>query len=199
MAAERQFEPLQLRQERPIAGLSIAYDGPPKVPAAQRDREIDEAYRRGYEEASSQYRQQILDFRSEVNALREGAFDALEARFKSVLEEAREALVSLAYAAAVRILGGLEISPEIVDSVVRALIEEAGLDDERMEVRLHPADIALLEEIDSGLKARHPGLVFQPDEGLQRGDCLLTSKFGKIDGLLATKLARFKESLKPTA
>lgn len=198
MPAAQQFEPMELRQESPIADLAIAYDGPPKVPAAQRDCEVEEAYSRGYEEASSQYKQQILDFRSEVNALREGAFDALEERFKSVLGEAREALLSLAYAAVARILGGLEIAPEIVESVVRALIAESGLDEERMEIRLHPADIALLEEMDTGLKARHPGLVFQPDESLRRGDCLLSSKFGKVDGLLSTKLARYKESLKPS-
>lgn len=187
----------EIRLAEPMVGVAVAYDGAERVAAKTHSEETDAAYRRGYDEASAQYNQQILDFRSEVNALREGTFSALEARFGSILKEARGALVTLTHDCVSRILGGIELTPEIALSVVNALIEEAGLNEERMEIRLHPSDLELLVEFESDLKRTHPGLEFLEDASLSRGDCLLNSRFGKVDGLISTKLDRLRDGLSP--
>ncbi len=179
-----------------MVGLSIAYDGQSRVASARHQTEVEAAYKSGYDDASSQYNQQVLEFRAEVNALREGTFSQLEAKFRSIVSEARQALMTLTYDCVSRALGNLEMSPEIVASVVDAIVTESGLDEETMVVRLHPADLAMLVDLESGLRAKHPGLDFAPDATLSRGDCVLTSRFGKIDGLMATKIEKLKGSLR---
>lgn len=196
MVAARQSKNELLLSES-LVGISIAYDGAERVEAAVHLANVDDSYRKGYDEASTQYNQQILDFRAEVNALREGTFSALEDKFSSVLKEARDALVTLTYECVVRTLGGLDIGSEMVLSIVNAVIEESGLDEERMEIRLNPKDLELLEEFESELKSKHPCLEFSADKTLKRGDCMLNSRFGKIDGLLSTKMERLREGLSP--
>ena len=196
MVAARQSKN-ELSLGEPMVGLSIAYNGAERIGAAVYQADIDGSYRKGYDEASSQYNQQILDFRSEVNALREGTFSALEEKFSVILKEARDALVTLTHECVVRTLGGLEIGSEMVLSIVNSVIEESGLDEERMEIRLHPKDLELLTEFERELKSKHPRLEFTADETLSQGDCLLSSRFGKVDGLLSTKMDRLKEGLSP--
>lgn len=187
----------QLRLHRPLRRVSIAYDGAPRVAAADHELQLKSHYQRGSDEASRQYNQQIVDFRKEVNTLREGTFSQLEGKFLKILQEAREALMTLTYDCVKRTLGGYELPPEAIESVVRAIIAESGLDEEKMEIRLHPRDMELLEEIDGSLRAQHPGLDLVADKALKRGDCVLNSRFGKIDGTMETKLERLKESLRP--
>jgi|GEM_PF-842097 len=180
-----------------LKALRISYDGSPRISAADSEATAKEAYARGYEEASSQYNQQIVDFRAEVNALSEGAFSELESRFAKIVNEAREALMSLTYESVVRTLGGYELPKEAVGGIVNAIIEESGLSEEKMEVRLNPKDVELLSDLQPEIKAHHPGLEFVEDVTLRRGDCLLSSRFGKVDGLMSTKLERLKGSLRP--
>ena len=66
-----------------------------------------------------------------------------------------------------------------------------------MDIRLHPQDLELLKELEGSLEDKHMALSFVADPSLRRGDCMLSSRFGKIDGLMDTKLDRLKESLKP--
>ncbi len=197
MVAARQSKN-ELRLIEPLAGVSIVYDGAERIAARDHETGKDDSYRKGYDEASSQYNQQILEFRNDVNALRESTLSALEEKFSVIVGEAREALMALTYECVGRTLGGLEINPEIVQSVVNSIIEESGLDEEKMEIRLHPLDIELLVEFENELKAKHPRLTFVEDETLKRGDCLLSSRFGKVDGLLSTKMERLKDGLKPS-
>lgn len=181
----------------PLVGLKVSYDGPARVEAKVFQEEVDKAYQRGYDEASQQYNQQILDFRAEVNTLREGTFSDLENKFSTIVSEAREALMTLTHDCVSRTLGGLEFDSEIILSIVNSVIEESGLDDEKMEIRLNPLDLELLEDLEAELKSKHPRLTFIPDKVLKRGDCLLSSRFGKVDGLLSTKLNRLKDGLRP--
>ena len=132
-----------------------------------------------------------------MNSLREGTFSVLEEKFLSVLSEAREALMTLTFDCVKRTLGGFEMTPEAVKSIVEAIIEESGLDDEKMDIRLHPQDLELLRELDDRMEDKHMALSFVSDASMKRGDCLLNSRFGKIDGLMDTKLDRLKESLQP--
>lgn len=198
MVAVQQSNTNQLVLEDKLVSLSIAYDGMPRIDSIAHKAEVDSSYKSGYEDASTQYNQQILDFRSEINALREGMFSQLENKFLNIVGEAREALMTLTYDCVQQTLGGFEMQAEAVEAIVEGVVKEAGLDDERMEVRLHSADIALLAELDSDLRAKHPGLEFVSDDMLRRGDCVLSSRFGKIDGTLSNKMLKLGESLRPS-
>lgn len=198
MVAAKQSKRNQLVLEQSLLSISVSYDGEPKVEKLTHQREVESSYKTGYDDASSQYNQQILDFRSEINALREGMFSQLESKFTNIVTEAREALMTLTYDCVAQTLGGFEMQAEAIEKIVEGVVTEAGLDDERMEVRLHSADITLLEELDSELKAKHPGLEFVADDTLGRGDCVLSSRFGKIDGTMENKFSKLRESLRPS-
>lgn len=198
MVAEQQCKAHRLVLEQPIVSVAISYDGQEKVANARHKEAVDASYKSGYEDASSQYNQQILDFRSEINSLREGTFSQLEQKFQTIVSEAREALMTLTYECVKQTLGGFEMVPEAVEKIVESVVEESGLNEEQMMVRLHSLDIALLEDLEKDLKARHPGLEFVADDTLSRGDCMLSSRFGKIDGLMSTKLDKLKGGLNPS-
>ncbi|MCH6255828.1 hypothetical protein MLD52_04670 [Puniceicoccaceae bacterium K14] len=193
MVAAKQSS-IELHLGEPLQSVSISYEGASRVGASDHKEAVDGAYEKGYNEASSHYNQQILDFRAEVNELREQSFANLENKFNAIVEEAREALMSLTYECVTRILGGFEMEPEAVSKIVDTMIEESGLNEESMQIRMHPEDIKLLSELDEEMKAKHPGLSFEEDTSLSRGDCILNSRFGKVDGLMATKIGRLKES-----
>ena len=197
MVVARQSK-LELDLVEPMRSLRVSYDGPPRVDAKVFEEEIEKSHQKGYDEASQQYSQQILEFRSEVNALREKTFSDVENKFGKIVAEAREALMTLTHDCVSRTLGGIEFDSEIILSIVNSVIEESGLDDEKMEVRLNPLDLALLEDLEVGIRSKHPRLEFAEDKGLQRGDCLLSSRFGKVDGLISTKLKRLKDGLRPS-
>lgn len=197
MVVARQSK-LELDLVEPMVSLRVSYDGPPRVDAKVFEEEIEKSYQKGYDEASQQYSQQILEFRSEVNALREKTFSDVENKFGKIVAEAREALMTLTHDCVSRTLGGIEFDSETILSIVNSVIEESGLDDEKMEVRLNPLDLALLEDLEVGIRSKHPRLEFAEDKGLQRGDCLLSSRFGKVDGLISTKLNRLKDGLRPS-
>ena len=197
MVVARQSK-LELDLVEPLVSLRVSYDGPPRVDAKVFEEEIEKSYQKGYDEASQQYSQQILEFRSEVNALREKTFSDVENKFSKIVTEAREALMTLTHDCLSRTLGGIEFDSNIILSIVNSVIEESGLDDEKMEVRLNPLDLALLEDLEAGIKSKHPRLAFAEDKALQRGDCLLSSRFGKVDGLISTKLNRLKDGLRPS-
>jgi len=198
MVAAKQSKVHKLLLEHAIAGVEIHYDGQARIPSQAHKKEVDASYKAGYEDASSQYKQQILEFRSEVNALREGTFSELESKFGKIVGEAREAIMTLTYGCLRQVLGGYEMEPKAVESIVEAAVKEAGVDEEKLQVHLHPDDLALLEELDGDLKDRHPGLELVPDRLLKRGDCQLSSRFGKVDGLIENKLERLREGLKPS-
>ena len=197
MVVARQSK-LELDLVEPMRSLRVSYDGPPRVDAKVFEEEIEKSHQKGYDEASQQYSQQILEFRSEVNALREKTFSDVENKFGKIVAEAREALMTLTHDCVSRTLGGIEFDSETILSIVNSVIEESGLDDEKMEVRLNPLDFALLEDLEVGIRSKHPWLEFAEDKGLQRGDCLLSSRFGKVDGLISTKLNRLKDGLRPS-
>ena len=197
MVVARQSK-LELNLVEPMMSLRVSYDGPPRVDAKVFGEEIEKSYQKGYDEASQQHSQQILGFRSEVNALREKTFSDLENKFGKIVAEAREALMTLTHDCVSRTLGGVEFDSETILSIVNSVIEESGLDDEKMEVRMNPLDLALLEDLEAGMRSKHPRLDFAEDKGLQRGDCLLSSRFGKVDGLISTKLNRLKDGLRPS-
>lgn len=188
----------QIILEDALVSLSISYDGKSKVSEALHAAKVDESYKSGYDTASSEYNQQILDFRSEINTLREGTFSQLESKFATLVSEAREALMTLTYDCVTRTLGGFEMQPDAVAKIVDAIVIESGLNEEQMEVRLHSLDIALLEDLEPELRAKHPGMSLVSDDALSRGDCLLSSRFGKIDGHMSTKLEKLKGSLRPS-
>lgn len=106
--------------------------------------------------------------------------------------------VSLAIGVAEKVVGQqLKNAPEIVLTQLEQALKLAGKQD-RLEVRIHPND---MEEFKVTVEKiiEHFGdlstTVMVPDSNVERGGCIVRSKYGDIDTQLSTQIQRIGEEL----
>jgi flagellar assembly protein FliH len=170
-----------LNLPRQLRGLLLL--GPEDAAAAQgraaAEEESRASYQRGWDEAEKAMGQQLLQQRTELHQL-----------MPQVVRETENTLITLALAAAQKLVADLPISAELVAAVVRdALAQVEGA--EQFTVRLHPADLELLQKAASPLlapenEAREFRFVASPD--VTRGGCLVQTRFGTVDARRETKM-----------
>ncbi len=134
-----------------------------------------------------------------MNHLREQLFRSLEDGVAGAIAEVRAALPVLTMHALRRVLDRAEISRDTVAAIIDELLAEIGPDVGPIEVRLHPADLRLVEDLEPQLARVHPGLRFVADEALHRGDSQAVTRYGKVDARLQNKLKKIESSLVPPA
>ena len=121
---------------------------------------------------------------------------------------------------------GIEPDAQQIQEIVRSLLAEFVQDEETLEVYLCKEDLTLLkaarkikdasqekEQVDEGFASAIAGIFdnldgddallpdfpkvkFFEDQTLTRGDCQVKSRFGLLDGRIATKLRRIEEEIK---
>ncbi len=147
-----------------------------------------EAYQRGSEEASRLIEGQMLEQRAEILHLQSETFAAVARQHAALVQQLRDVLPELAMEAVARILATTEIDREAVMRICRDLLCEIAPGREQVEVQLSPGDLGLIAGYEEGFRERHPEIVFRADPELKPGDCIVRSRFGVVDGRLATKL-----------
>lgn len=189
-------EKIRLSQPLRSARLVCRLKQPAQVDVAAREAE---AYQKGHAAGVEHVNQQLLEQRAEMNELRAGLFRSLEQAAQTAVAEVREALPVLVLAAVRRLLGRIEINREMVLGIVEELLAEIGPEVGPVEVRLHPADLQLIEDEAPELSRNHPALRLVADEKLGRGDCRAATRFGTIDARLQNKIEKLQDSLTPGA
>lgn len=191
--------PDPVRFAQPLRGATIvretAADAAPD--SAEIEARLREAYQKGFHEASTHINQQILEQRNDVNHLRDHLFRSLEEGVAHAVAEVRAALPVLTMQALRRVLARAEISRDTVSTIIDELLAEIGPDVGPIEVRLHPSDLKLVEDLEPQLARVHPGLRLVGDESLARGDTQAVTRYGKVDARLQSKLAKVEASILP--
>jgi len=140
------------------------------------------------ERESARLAQQCADRVARVDALAR-AFEERLASHCAALES--EAAV-LAFGVVCRLLGDAAGRRETVEALVGQAM--SSLRSQAVRVRLHAADLALLDEGESrgtsGLRARHPGIEWVADAAVPAGGCLIDSAGGTLDARLDSQLQR---------
>ena len=165
---------------------------------AARDRE-QAAYERGRAEAEAAGRAQLASQGTEFEKLQEGVLRSLEQAVPQMLQDCEHSLVALALEVAQKLVAGVPVSAEMVEAAVRDALTQAGQGAE-VSVRLHPEDLALLQQQNSPLlHAVNAGrqLQFHASPDVTRGGCLIQTRFGTIDARRETKLELLKKTLLP--
>jgi flagellar assembly protein FliH len=154
---------------------------------------IREAARaRGYAEGREQAERELGEAIRRVSAV---AADIDRAR-----EKVMEALAPRLADVAVRV-AGIVAAGEIRQDPgrIRAIVHEAlqaVREDDRITVRLHPADLASLSPAQAELeRACGVQLVLRADRSLVRGSCLIDTSRGLVDARLDSKLAALHSAL----
>lgn len=181
-----------LRDARIITPCSLAEE------AEIRQRERDHAaYERGRREGEEALGVQLVRQRGELLELQNGVLDSMQQIIPRLTDECERELIGLAIEVAQKLVAGLPISPEMVESVVRealAQVEESA----GFTIHLHPEDLALLEKVNSPLLLPRGGMDrvnFQAADAVSRGGCLVHTRFGTIDARRETKIELLQKAM----
>jgi flagellar biosynthesis/type III secretory pathway protein FliH len=164
---------------------------------AATEEELRASYERGRDEAERAMSQQLLQQRNEVHELMRGVLESLRNSVPQIVRDTENTLVALALAAAQKLVADLPISTALVEAVVRdALAQVEGT--ARFTVRLHPADLELLQKSGSPLltasdDAQEFRFLSSPE--VTRGGCLVQTQFGTVDARRETKFDLLQRSL----
>ena len=162
-----------------------------------------DAWKSGYEqgkiEGENGLSEQLMKQRAEMHELLNGVVHSLKASIPQVIRDTESMVVSLALDIAQKLVGEIPISVQLLEGVVRdALAEVEGT--AQMTIRLHPADLELLQNAQSPLLTSHEGgneTRFLGSPEVTRGGCLIQTRFGTVDARRETKFDLIKRSLIP--
>ena len=146
-----------------------------------------EGYHRGAEETSRTLERQLMEQRAELVHLQSETFVALSAQHAAMFEQLRGVLPELVMEAVARILGGTPPDRATLIRIVDDLLGEFAPSGEAIEVQLHPADLEMISGYEENLREKFPAIAFRANADLQPGDGVVRSRFGVVDGRLATK------------
>lgn len=180
------------RWEQPIFGEVVPE--PPEEPVeaapmptvadleALEEQAREEGFAAGRAEGLAAGKQQIDERLAQLDAL----FHAAARPLQSLDESTEQELAQLAVVMARQVLAHeLSVSPERVLSALRQATRALPSAARELRVFLHPADLALLRQLD----AAEAHWQLQGDPSLARGDCVLQSERSRLDARVQTRLA----------
>ena len=178
------------RWELPNVGIrptaSQAANAPPQPTvrelAALEQQAREEGYAAGHAEGLAAAQQQLRERMARLDAL----YDAAARPLLALDEQTGQELVRLATIVASRVITReLQLSPDLIARSVREAAAALPAATRELRVRVHPEDLALLQEL--GAAESHWQLLADP--ALTRGDCQLESERSRLDARVETRLA----------
>lgn len=168
----------------------------PSVDELLRARE-EEAFERGRQAGELALRESLLQQRAEFLELQRGVMNHLQNSVPEVLAQCEAAMVQLAFEVAGRLVAGMPISMELIQSVVREAVGEL-TDAGRITVHLHPEDLELLQRANAPVLTEEitgERLQFESSPTVTRGGCVLRTRFGSMDARRETKLEQLRQAV----
>jgi flagellar assembly protein FliH len=156
--------------------------------ADQLDEAVHGAYQRGVSEARDAAAAELTKLRTDAKAVINGAFSAVTERHEYALDQIRALLPRLVSEATARVIAGVEVSGELVRSIVNDLLGDVTPGADTVEVQLCPADLARVNGFDQELRHKFPNIHLTENRELQSKDCIVKTRFGVLDGRVASKL-----------
>jgi flagellar assembly protein FliH len=165
---------------------------------ATRQQAHAEGYAQGFEQGRAQTlmgaQKQISDYIAGQGRETAQQFGALVTAVRDQLEAAEQiagqAVLELACELARQVLRNeIASNPNVLLPVIREALGQLFSDSRPVQIRLHPLDLDVLQDI---LREEYPNLpmTLQPDAALTRGGCLVESAGTVIDGRLEKRWAR---------
>ena len=162
-----------------------------EIESAKRD-----AYRRGSEEAARLLERQMIEQRSEMVALQSQTFTTLAEQHTALVQQLHDVVPELVIEGVARVLANTGFDREAIVCIANDLLAEVAPGRDQVELQLAPADLELIAGYEESFREKHPAILFQANADLRPGDCVVRSRFGMIDGRLATKLRALEGFLK---
>jgi flagellar assembly protein FliH len=211
---------------RPPQGFSVISVEKPAVPLIEVTENNKKSYEQGKQEASDFYQKEIKKLREDYASRQNALLASIQQKIDDVLNELNSRLPKLVVNTTERVLGSVQLDAEMIQSLVKSIIEDFNDDQESLDVFLSKEDLGLLKSLsdkdkepassgsdqdegfasaiagifdgidgDDALLEGYPNVKFFEDPSLQSGDCQVKSRFGLLDGRIATKLRRLEEEI----
>ena len=152
------------------------------------DEAIHGAYERGLGEAKAASAAELTKLRADAGAVIDGAFSKIVERHDYALAQIRALLPKLVSEATARVIAGVEVDGDLVRSVVNDLLGDLTPGADAVEVQLCPEDLSRVVGFDQELRHKFPNIHLTENRELQPKDCVVKTRFGVLDGRVASKL-----------
>ena len=157
------------------------------------DESLRQSWQAGYErgriEGEKALSEQLFKQRGELHELLHGTLESLRQTVPQVVRDTENTMVSLALEVARKLVSDMPISVPMVEAAVRDALAHVE-SSTQITVRLHPADLELLQKAGSPLltSAEAPDdFRFLSSVDVTRGGCLVETRFGTVDARRETK------------
>lgn len=155
----------------------------------------ESSFSEGFSKATEECAGEIRDLKEMMSALQDGVLQTLIEKQREMAAHIRSILPVLVMEAAERVIAGVKVDDALVRAVVGDLMAEVAPGIENVEIRLSVNDFGKIREFDASFGGRYPQAKLLPDPDLADGDCVVRSKFGTLDGRIATKLRALEGAL----
>ncbi len=185
---------------KPLREVLLAVPNPPTAPGAEPRQDPWQAgYDTGRIEGEKALSEQLLKQRAETHELFQGLLTSLRQAVPQVIRDTESMMVALTLEVAQKLVASMPISAAMVEAAVQdALGQVEG--SVQVTIRLHPADLELLQSAHSSLLAGGDGaneFRFLGSSEVTRGGCLVPTRFGVVDARRETKFDLLKRNLLP--
>ena len=145
---------------------------------------LEERYRDGYDAGQKVLAEQLIEQRKQIIDIQNGLLRSIQDALPGVVAECEKSLVLLAIESARKVVDSLPVDAPMVEAVVRRALTELQ-DTAEYEVLLHPEDLKLLQEMQSGLlpQGTSGNVKFGSDITVSRGGCVIRTRHGAISAL----------------
>jgi flagellar assembly protein FliH len=138
---------------------------------------------------------QVAEMRADVQELQRGIFSQLESIDRRLFEQVQQELPALVIDLARRLLADYEPTPEQIEKICRATMDELLPAKDGITLIVSSKDAAALEAIQHEWAREYPGLQIHTDHNLRTGECIVKSRFGIVDGRRQTRLNALRDEL----
>jgi flagellar assembly protein FliH len=186
-------ETIRFAQPLRQAEASAPWSGDVEKRIQERERAAAE---KGRADAQKLFGEQMIQQRQELMALQNGILGALKDSIPGVVRDCETHLAALALEVARKLVDGLPISAEAVESAISAAMRQVE-ESSHYTIFLNPADLQLLEAKTSALlganDTRKITVIAKTD--VTRGGCIVETPFGRVDARRETKFDLLKNAI----
>lgn len=214
-----------IRFPRPLKRVTVNWCGAPAVSAAEAAEAERAALEKGRFEVRQEMTDQVTALRDALSQQQDAVLKSVQRSHEELLASIAQRLPRLVVKAASKVLEGLELDADQVEGVVAKILSAApegerielrmNPDDLQLlrgveqaeQTQAAPDPDASGEDFAQALSGlfggggtdslaeKYPDVDFSEDETLGRGECMMHSRYGVVDGRVATKLAAIEESM----